>query len=166
MVLLGRITGAHGIRGEVRITSFTAAPGDITAYGDLRDQRGNAIAIAGLRPLKGATFAAKLQGVLDRNTAETLKGTDLYIERAKLPDPDEEEWYHADLIGLDAVTPDGDPFGKIIAVQDFGAGDLLEIAPDHGKKTQLIPFTKSIVPVVDVVGGRVVVDPPEEMDDA
>jgi 16S rRNA processing protein RimM len=166
LVLLGRITGAHGIRGEVKINSFTAAPEDIAAYGPLSDGKGRTFAVRKLRALKGMAVAAQIAGLSDRNDAEALKGVELYIERARLPETDEEEWYHTDLVGLAAVTPEGETLGEVVAVQDFGAGDLVEIRAAGTAKTMLIPFTKAIVPVVDVKNGRMVVDQPEDEDDA
>jgi 16S rRNA processing protein RimM len=166
LVLLGRITGAHGIRGEVKITSFTAAPEDIASYGVLTDGKERHLTIEALRPLKGMSISARIAGIRDRNAAEALKGMELFTERARLPETDEDEWYYADLIGLEASTPEGERLGEIIAVQNFGAGDLLEIRGDEGGRSVLVPFTQAAVPVIDVKGGRVIVDQPEDMDDA
>lgn len=165
LVLLGRITGAHGIRGEVKITSFTAAPEDIASYGPLSDDKGRSFIIESLRPLKGMSLSARIADIGDRNAAEALKDVPLFIEREKLPVTDEEEWYYADLIGLQALTPEGERFGEIIAVQNFGAGDLLEIRTEETRRTELIPFTKAAVPIVDIKGGRVIVDQTEDEDD-
>jgi len=165
LVRLGRISGAHGIRGEVRIASFTDAPEGIAAYGALTDGQGRRFEIASLRPHKGMAVVAAFAGVTDRNAAEALKGVDLYIERDKLPEPDEEEWYHADLIGLDAVSAEGEAIGEVVAVQDFGAGDLLEIRVPGERQTMLIPFTKACVPVVDVKARRLVIVPLEDVGD-
>jgi 16S rRNA processing protein RimM len=166
LVLLGRISGAHGIRGDVKITSFAAVPEDIAAYGPLTDGKGRKLTIQTLRPLKGMSVSARIAGVGDRNAAETLKGVELFVERARLPETDEDEWYYADLIGLEAMTPEGERIGEIIAVQNFGAGDLLEIRASEGGRTMFVPFTQAAVPVVDAKGGRAVVDIPEDMDDA
>lgn len=165
LVLLGRIAGAHGIRGEVRINSFTAAPEDVAAYGELTDGRGRAFVIERLRPVKGTAVAAQLQGVRDRTAAEALHGTELFVERAKLPEPDEDEWYYEDLIGLEAVTGEGELAGRVLAVQNFGAGDLLEIRRTNARETLFVPFTKAAVPVVDVKGRRIVIQPPPETGD-
>ncbi len=165
LVLLGRIAGPHGVRGEVRLTSFTAAPEDIATYGPLIDGKGRRISIEALRPLKGVTFAARIAGVADRTAAEALAGAELHVERARLPEPDEDEWYHADLIGLAAFRMDGGKLGEVIAVQNFGAGDLLEIRRIDGGGTLLVPFTKAAAPVVDVKNGRIVVDEPEDKSD-
>jgi 16S rRNA processing protein RimM len=164
LVLLGRISGAHGIRGDVKITSFTAVPEDIAAYGPLTDGKGSNFTIERLRPLKGMGIAAQLRGIADRNAAEALKGVELYVARSKLPEPDEDEWYYSDLVGLAAVNGDGDTVGEVVAVQDFGAGDLLEIRQPGERHTLLLPFTRASVPVVDVKAGRVVIVPPEEME--
>jgi len=122
------------------------------------------VAIATVRPGKDCLIA-RLAGVADRTAAEQLRNVKLYVARGKLPAIDEPEtWYHADLIGLAAVTPDGAALGHVVAVQNFGAGDLLEIAPAAGGPTLLLPFTDAVVPLVDVAGGRVVVNPPREED--
>jgi 16S rRNA processing protein RimM len=111
------------------------------------------------------TVAAAFAGIADRTAAETLKGVELYVERARLPEPDEDEWYYADLIGLAAISPEGETLGEVIAVQNFGAGDLLEIRPAAGGRTLLVPFVKAAVPVVDMKARRVVVNMPEDEDE-
>lgn len=165
LILFGRITGAHGIRGEVRINSFAAVPEDIAAYGPLSDGKSSTFVIEKLRVLRGMAVAAKLAGISDRNDAEALKGTELFVARSKLPETEEDEWYYDDLIGLAVVAPDDTPIGIVHAVQNFGAGDLLEIRIEGERKTLLVPFTKAFVPVVDIAGRRVVVDQAEEIDD-
>jgi 16S rRNA processing protein RimM len=165
LVLLGRISGAHGIRGDVKITSFTAVPQDIAAYGPLTDGKGQNFTIERLRPLNGMGVAVLFRGVADRNGAEALRGVELYVARSKLPEPEEDEWYYSDLIGLAAVNADGETVGEVVAVQDFGAGDLLEIRQPGERQTLLLPFTKASVPVVDMKAGRVVIVPPEDMED-
>ena len=165
LVLLGRVTGAHGIKGEVKVTSFTEAPEDIGAYGPLTGKDGQSFIIESLRPLKGMAVVVRFAGLADRNAAEAFKGTELYVERAKLPEPDEEEWYYADLIGLTAVSTEAEVIGRVAAVQNFGAGDLLEIERGGEPETLLVPFAKLAVPVVDVRGGRIVVDLVEDADE-
>jgi 16S rRNA processing protein RimM len=165
LVLLGAVAGAHGIRGEVKLVSFTDPPDNIAAYGPLSTASGHSFVIERLRPLKGNSFAVTLKGVTDRNTAEGLKSTQLFVARAALPEPDEDEWYHGDLIGLSAETESGERLGEIVAVHDFGAGDLIEVGKRGEKGTVLVPFTKECVPVIDVRGGRVVIVPPEEIGD-
>jgi len=159
-VLMGVITGAHGVRGLVRVKSFTAEPADLAAYGPLEDAAGErrfALDLAGA--VKGVLLA-RVPGVEDRDAAERLKGTRLYLPRAALPAPGEEEYYHADLIGLRAVLKDGSSFGVVRSVNDFGAGDSLEIERSDGGLV-LVPFTSTTVPVVDIAEGRLVLDPPE-----
>jgi 16S rRNA processing protein RimM len=161
-VLLGAITGAHGLRGEVVLKIFTETPEAIAAYGPLQSEDGAVtVEIEGLRPVKGG-FAARLKGVTDRNGAEALKGVGLYAPRAALGEPGEEdEFFHADLIGLEVFEEGKGRIGTVTAVPDFGAGGLLEIALKGRKGTVLLPFTREAVPEVDLPGGRVVVVPPE-----
>lgn len=158
-ILLGQITGAHGIRGDIIVRTFTADPDGIAAYGDLTDK-------SGLQPLslkivrvtdKG--IVARVKGVSDRNGAEALKGRELYVLRSRLPEANDEEYYHADLIGLAAITADGAAYGKVIAVQNFGAGDLLEIRTRDGRDSEFIPFTNACVPIVDIKAQTVTVVP-------
>ena len=157
-VLLGRIAGAHGIRGEVLIKSFTAAPEDIGAYGALSTADGSrAFEIASARSTPKGGVVARLKGISDRNAAEALKGTDLYVARDHLPPPSDDEFYYADLVGMTAVTPGGATLGEIVAVQNFGAGDLLEVRLAGKAKTELIPFTDAVVPDVDAAARRVTV---------
>ncbi|MBX6369503.1 MAG: ribosome maturation factor RimM [Rhodospirillales bacterium] len=160
-VLVGVIVGAHGVRGAVRIKPFTAEPAAIAAYGPLEDETGTRrFEIRLVGEGKGVVIAT-LKGIGDRNAAEALKGLRLYVARAALPPPGEEEFYHADLIGLAAVRRDGTLLGRVCAVHDFGAGDSLELALADGG-TLLVPFTKAVVPEIDVAGGKLVVEPPEE----
>jgi 16S rRNA processing protein RimM len=153
-ILLGRIIGAHGIRGEVVIHAFTGAPEDIAAYGPLADESGaRAFAIESVR-VTAKGVVARLKGVDDRDAAEVLKGVGLYVERDKLPVAAEGEFYHADLIGLAAVDADGKRIGEIVAVQNYGAGDLVEVRLAGSAKTELVPFTDACVPEVDVKARR------------
>jgi len=147
------------LRGEVRLWAFTAEPMAIRDYGSLAAEDGRRFIIDSLRPGKGF-LVARFAGIGDRTAAETLTNIDLYVPRDRLPAPEADEFYHSDLIGLAAVTPDGRRLGTVIAVHDFGAGDLLEIRPQDGP-TLMVPFTAADVPVVDVAGGRLVVDPPD-----
>jgi len=158
-VCLGVVAGAHGVRGAVRLKSFAANPADIACYGPLEDEAGAArFTLRLLGTAKGAVIAS-LSGISDRDRAEALRGTRLYLPRAALPPPPEDEYYHADLIGLAVRLGDGAPLGEIRAVHDFGAGDTLEIARPDGPSV-LVPFTRAAVPVVDVAAGHVVVEPP------
>ena len=164
-LLLAQVGAPHGVRGEVRVKAFTGDPLALGSYGPLLTEDGRALAVERLRPGKGAVIV-KFRGVDDRNAAESLRGARLFVERAALPPPeDEDEFYHADLIGLEAVTADGAPLGTIVAVHDFGAGDILDIAPpasaDRGRSL-LVPFTRACVPEIDLAAGRIVVAPLEE----
>jgi 16S rRNA processing protein RimM len=156
-ILLGRIAAAHGIRGEVLIHAFTERPEDIAAYGPLDDGSGRSFRLKVVRVTPKGGVVAAVAGVSDRNAAETLKGTQLYIDRNRLPPPDEGQFYHADLIGLAAVDAAGRPVGEVVAVHNHGAGDLLEVRLPDAAKTELIAFTDTFVPEVDLVGRRVVV---------
>ena len=156
-ILLGRITGAHGIRGEVVLRSYAAVPADIAAYGPLGDEAGARSFQLKVVRVSDKGVIARVAGVTDRNGAEALAGTDLYVARARLPKAAEGEYYHADLIGLAAVSPDGAAIGEVVAVQNYGAGDLLEIRLAGSPKTELVPFKNAFVPTVDLVQRRVVV---------
>lgn len=162
-VVLARIGAPHGVRGEVRLKPFTDDPESLAAYGPLRTADGRRVAIVRLRPA-GPVLIAKLEGIDDRGQAEALSGAELRVERARLPAPqDADEFYHADLIGLAAVARDGAPLGTVTAVHNFGAGDILDIAPPgRGGASLLVPFTRQAVPEVDLAAGRIVVDPPPE----
>jgi 16S rRNA processing protein RimM len=163
---MGVVGAPHGVRGAVRIKSFTDEPAAIAGYGALEDESGErhfTLHIIGAAKGDGMVIA-NLAGVADRDRAEALRGLRLYLPRAALPATAEDEFYHADLVGLVAELEDGAKLGKVIAVHDFGAGDMLEIAPDKGQPV-LVPFTRAAVPVVDLPGGRVVVDPPDGLFD-
>jgi 16S rRNA processing protein RimM len=161
-VLLGEIGAAQGLKGEVRLRSYTQDPAAIACYGALTDEQGGMIEIESLRVTPKALIA-RIKGVTTREGAEALNRTKLYIARSRLPARDEEEWYHADLIGLTVVNSDGASIGTVIAVQNFGAGDLIEVKPATGGATLLIPFTRDAVPEVDVEGGRLVLVPPDDL---
>jgi 16S rRNA processing protein RimM len=154
-VCVAEIGAAHGLAGEVRLRAFTTDPLAVTQFGPLQAEDGRAVAIAAVRPGKDCLIA-RIAGVADRSAAERLRNVKLYVAREKLPAIDEPEtWYHADLVGLAAIGPDGAALGQVVAVQNFGAGDLLEIAPAAGGPTLLLPFTDAVVPVVDGPTGRV-----------
>jgi 16S rRNA processing protein RimM len=164
-VLVGRIGAAHGIKGEVRLASFTAEPKAIAAYGPLSDASGTRrFDIVALRPVKDNLFIAKLAGVATREAAEALNTLDLYLPRAALPTPTDDEFYHADLIGLAAVDSVGAEIGRVSGVLNFGGGDILEIAPTGGGETLLLPFTKACVPSIELAQKRLVVVPPVEVE--
>jgi 16S rRNA processing protein RimM len=156
-VLLGRIADAHGTRGEVLIHAYTRPPGNIAVYGALTDEKGTAaFAIQSARvTVKGVV--ARLAGVRDRNAAEALKGVNLYVPRDRLPPAADGEFYHADLIGLAAVDAQGVRIGEVVAVQNYGAGDLLEVRLAGRNKTELVPFSDAFVSEVDLAAKRAVI---------
>ncbi|WP_182421988.1 ribosome maturation factor RimM [Aureimonas sp. ME7] len=156
-VLMAVIGGAHGIKGEVRVRSLTKEPEDLGAYGPLFDAKGRTFTVASARAQKNVVVA-RFREVGDRNAAELLNGTELFVDRSALPEEGEDEFYHADLVGLVARTTDGRVIGEVVAFHDFGAGDILEIAPDDGASV-MIPFTQSAVPEVDLELGFLVVEP-------
>lgn len=160
--MLATIGSPHGIRGEVRVKSFTADPTALASYGPLTAADGRVFEIERLRPAKGVVIA-KFRGVDDRNAAEALNGVELSVERSALPPAEVGEYYHADLIGLEAVDAAGKPLGRVVAVQNFGAGDILEIAPPDGVSL-LIPFTNATVPDIDIAGGRLRIVLPAEIE--
>ncbi|MEJ0097614.1 MAG: ribosome maturation factor RimM [Bauldia sp.] len=167
-VVVAQIGAAHGIKGEVRLKSFTQDPFSVQDYGTLFAADGRAFEVETARAAAGSSsrdmLIVRLKGVVDRNAAEKLNGIELSVPQEKLPEAEADEFYHADLIGLAAVTTSGETLGTIVAVPNYGAGDLIEIAPPVGS-TLLVPFTRSAVPEVDVAAGRVVVIPPTFDDD-
>jgi 16S rRNA processing protein RimM len=161
LVLVGRVAGAFGVKGELRITSYTDDPAALVRYRDLKRSDGAlALTLTTGRAQKGA-LVGRAREVATREDAEALRGLQLFVPRDLLPPPDEDEFYLADLIGLAAVAPDGVPLGRIKSVQNFGAGDLLEIAPEAGP-TWWAPFTRDAVPEVNIAQGVVVVVKPAE----
>ncbi|SEP48890.1 16S rRNA processing protein RimM [Methylobacterium sp. ap11] len=165
-VLLGECGRAHGLRGEVRLKSYTADPAAIGSYGPLTGADGRRVEILSLRPAAGAhdILIARIAGVAGRDDAESLNRLALYVARERLGAPeDEDEFFTADLVGLAVVDRAGNPVGTVKAVPNYGGGDLLEIAPASGGSPALLPFTKAFVPEIDVAGRRVVVEPPEDL---
>lgn len=161
-ICVAQIGGAHGLRGEVKLKSFTADPTAVKDYGPLTTEDGSAsFEIDMLRAAKGH-LVARFRGIDDRNAAERLANLRLFVPRERLPPPAADEYYHADLIGLCAVTADGTEIGTVAAVHDFGAGDILEVRPQAGGTTIMVPFTAAFVPSVDIAGGRIVVMPLED----
>jgi 16S rRNA processing protein RimM len=162
-ICVARIGAAHGVRGAVRLWTFTEDPLAVKNYGPLATRDGaRQFEVIEARQAKDH-LVVMLKGVTTRNAAEALNGLELYVARDRLPAPDEGEYYHADLIGLAAVTTTEAPLGRVIAIHNFGAGDIIEIAPPHGA-TMLLPFTDAVVPTVDLVAGRVVIELPREID--
>ncbi len=160
-ICIAQVGGAHGVRGEVKLKSFTADPMAVKDYGPLMSEDGSAsFEIETVRPAK-RHLVARFRGVADRDAAERLANVRLFVPRERLPPPAADEFYHVDLIGLAAVTADGAEVGTVVAVHDFGAGDILELRPRSGGKTIMLPFAAAFVPVVDIAGGRVVVVPPD-----
>jgi 16S rRNA processing protein RimM len=153
-ILLGQIGAAHGIKGQVRIATHTQDPQAIGSYGPLEtDRPGLTITLTKVRLQKNVVIA-HIKGISDRTAAEQLNGVNLYIDRERLPEPDDEDdFYHADLIGLDARLDSGVTIGKVSAVPNFGAGDLIEVKDPQSGDTYLYPFTRAVVPVVDLAGG-------------
>ena len=158
-VLIAQFGAAHGVRGEVRLKAFTEDPLSVTQYGPLEAEDGRWFEIEAARPAKDM-LVVRLKGVADRNAAEALKNLRLYVSRERLPRVDDDEFYHADLIGLAALTADGAAFGTVKAVHNFGAGDVLEIEPANGGATMMLPFTEATVPSVDIRAGRLIIAPP------
>jgi 16S rRNA processing protein RimM len=162
-ICVARIGAAHGVRGEVRLWTFTEDPLAVKHYGPLSTKDGaRHFEVAHARPAKDH-LVAMLKGITTREDAERLNGIELYIARDKLPATDDDEYYHADLIGLAAVDTNGAVIGRVVAIHNFGAGDIIEIAPPEGS-TLMLPFTNAVVPTVDIAGGRVVIVLPGEIE--
>lgn len=162
---VARIGAAHGVRGEVKLWSFTEDPLAVADYAPLETQDGKRqFEIESLRPVKDH-LVARFKEVGDRNAAEALRNIDLYVPRDRLPAIAEDDtWYYADLVGLAAVSPEGEALGTVLALHNFGAGDVLEIQPTEGNKTLLLPFTETVVPTIDINAGRIVVVMPTEIE--
>jgi 16S rRNA processing protein RimM len=161
-ICVAEIGGAHGIGGEVKLKSFTADPMALKGYSPLESEDGTTrFAIEALRPGK-SHLIAQLRGILDRSAAERLAGVKLFVPRACLPPVATDEFYHADLVGLRAITAEGAEIGTVMAVHDFGAGAILELQLAQSDATLMLPFTATCVPEVDLARGRIMVVPPEE----
>jgi len=162
-ICVARIGAAHGVRGAVKLWTFTEDPLAVTRYGQLMTKDGaRQFEVTHVREAKGH-LVATLKGIATREEAERLNGVELYVAREKLPATSEDEYYHTDLIGLAAVNAAGEPLGRVIAIHNFGAGDIIEIAPPNGA-TMLLPFSNAVVPTVDLEGGRVVIELPDEIE--
>jgi 16S rRNA processing protein RimM len=162
-VLFAAILGAHGLKGEVRLKTFTATPEKLGAYGPLHAKDGRSFTLSSLRAVGDGEAVAAFQEIADRGAAEMLKGVELFVKRAVLPPIATEEFYHADLVGLDAEDSLGRRLGKVAAIHNYGASDVLVIARDDGDEV-LIAFTRENVPEIDVKSGRLVVAVPEEVE--
>ena len=162
-ICVARIGAAHGVRGAVKLWPFTEDPLAVMDYGPLTTKDGaRQFEVTHARPARDH-LVATIKGVATREDAERLNGIELYIAREKLPATDADEYYHADLIGLAAVNAANEPIGRVLAIHNFGAGDIIEIAPPSGP-TLLLPFTNAVVPTVDLAGGRVVIELPQEIE--
>lgn len=164
MIAVGRVAGAFGVRGEVRISAFTQEPLALARYRDLRRQDGSpGLTVLSAREARGG-LVARCKDIETREQADALRGLRLFVPRSALPEPEDDEFYLADLVGLVVETPDGAVLGRVKSVQDFGAGDILEIAPAEGGPTWYLPFTREAAPEVDIHGGRLVAIRPVEVE--
>ena len=160
---VGVITAPHGVRGLVRLKSYTASPDEIIHYGPFTDEDGETELRIEFVGTTNGFLLARINGVTDRNTAEAIKGHKLFVDRRSFPDTEDEEFYYADLIGTPVYLSDGQAYGKVKGMHNFGAGDMIEIKLENNTET-ILPFTKSVVPIVNLDGGRIVVDPPEVLE--
>ncbi|NIK88683.1 16S rRNA processing protein RimM [Rhizomicrobium palustre] len=160
---MAAILGAHGLKGEVKVKTFTAEPQKLGAYGPLHDKSGRPFTVKGLKPGKGDEAVVTFAEIGDRDAAEAAKGIELFVTRAALPETAEEEFYHADLLGLDVDDNQGRRIGKVLSIQNYGAGDLLVIAGDSGDEIWLA-FTRENVPEIDIANRRIIVAVPEEVE--
>ncbi|MDB5432611.1 MAG: rimM [Caulobacter sp.] len=164
MILVARVAGAFGVKGEVRITTFTEDPLAVAGYRELKSQDGGpALTVLSARVAKGGVVA-RAKDVDTKEAADAIRGLALYVARADLPQPDEDEFYLTDLVGLTVVTPTGETLGRVKTVQNFGAGDIIEVDPQAGGQTWYLPFTRDAVPSVDIAGGKIVATPPQEVE--
>jgi 16S rRNA processing protein RimM len=166
LILMGVFGAPQGVRGEVRVKSLTGDARAIGTYGPLTDKNGaRTFVFDTLRSLKDDMLVAGVAGVSTRDAAETLKGVEIFARRDQLPPPSEDEFYYDDLVGLEAVDAAGEPLGRIVSLMNHGAGDVLEIAQVVGRETLLLPFTKAVATRIDFDAGRIVIEPPREVDD-
>ena len=161
---MGRFGAPHGVRGEVRLQSFTGEPRAIASYGPLQATDGRRFTFAAVRLVKDNMLVARVAGVSDRDAAAALTNTELYVERSALPPPDEDEVYVADLVGMAAVDGKGKAFGTVVDVPNYGGGDLVEVRLPTGGETQLYPFTKEVVPTIDFAARTITIVPPDEVE--
>ena len=159
-ICVGAIAGAYGVRGEVRVKSFCAVAEDLERYGPLSTETGAEFHLAILRPIKNG-FAARVAEIATKEEADALKGTQLFAARDQLPSLPDDEFYHADLIGLEVFDSGGVLLGRVKSVLDHGAGDILEVQRPDSAATALLPFTQAAVPTVDLAAGKIIADPPE-----
>jgi 16S rRNA processing protein RimM len=165
LIAVGIFGAPHGVRGELRVKSYTEDPGAIGAYGSLTDKTGRAIfKLTAARVTRDRMLVVRLAGVDSREDAEKLTGVELFVAREQLPPLSDDEFYHDDLVGLEALTDGGDRLGRVVALHNFGAGDILEIAPASGGETLMLPFNKTIAIEIDLGKGRIVIAPPREIE--
>ena len=165
LVAVGIFGAPHGVRGEIRVKSYTADPSALGAYGELTDASGaRRFKIVARRPLKDDMVVVRLDGVGDRDAAAKLTGVELFARRENMPAPEEDEFYHADLVGLRAETPEGEDIGHVVGLANYGGGDILEIAPARGGETLLLPFSKAVAPTIDIAKGKIIIVAPREVE--
>jgi 16S rRNA processing protein RimM len=164
LIALGVFGAPQGVRGEVRVKSYTRDPKAIAAYGALTGERGARRMFESVRLLKDDMLVARVAGVTTREAAAELTGSELFARREQLPPPEEDEFYYDDLIGLAATTCDGVTLGRVVALSNYGAGDILEIMPLAGGESMLLPFTKAVAVAIDFTGGRILIELPDEVD--
>ena len=162
-IVLGVVIGAQGLRGEVKVKTFTETPGHLSVYGPLRTEGGRTLEIASVRAVKAGSAIVQFKGIDDRSTAESLANVKLLVERAALPATAKDEFYHADLVGLRALDAEGRTIGAVIAIHNFGAGDVIELSRTEGG-TLLLPFTRETVPTIDLAEKFVVVAEPKDVE--
>ena len=163
-IVVGRFGAPHGVRGEVRVQSFTGDPLAIAGYGPLAGSDGRSFMLAGVRLVKDNMLVARVTGITTREAAQALTNLELSLDRAALPPPDEDEFYVADLIGLAAVDANGEPLGTVIGVPNYGGGDIVEVRPPNRGESLLFPFTKAVVPAIDFAARRLTIVPPNEVE--
>lgn len=161
-VCVAELGPAHGVRGEVKLRAFTTDPAALLDYSPLESAHGRSFVLEGLR-VQGDSLVGRFKGLTSREAVEALRGEKLYVPRDRLPPAEDDEFYHADLIGLRAATPEGEELGSVTALWDFGAGDIIEIVAP-GQKPLLLPFTKAVVPMIDIANGCLTVVPPLEIE--
>ncbi|PCD76032.1 ribosome maturation factor RimM [Pseudothioclava arenosa] len=163
-ICVGAIAGAFGVKGEVRLKSFCSTPEDITSYAPLYSEDGSrSFTLKLTRGVKGG-LAARMSGIATKEEADALRGLTLWADRDKLPSLPDDEFYHTDLIGLEVLDTGGARLGTVRAVHNYGAGDILEVFGPGRRQALLLPFTKAVVPTVDLTAGRIIADPPEDLE--
>jgi 16S rRNA processing protein RimM len=160
-VCVAVVATAHGLRGMLKLRCFTERPEDVAAYGPVFDQNGRRFELEVIGPAPGGVLA-RAHGIEDRNAAEALRGTELFVPRSALPELAPDEFYYSDLEGMEALRADGSRFGVVHGVANFGAGDLIEVMADDGQRISL-PFTRETIPSIDLERRRLVVQPPDEL---